>query len=266
MKTRLGKLAAQNSRSLAFAASFVAAVVIASVISELRQFSRREKVAPHFATGFDSDQSRDSACTDLTFVASRLAPRPRMSLQPGDEVRDSVDRIRIREGGTQAPRMATATFNRFPLIEYRGDRARSYVALKRGTAAEKQWKFPDAYGAYRADVDVTAPVVFAGYGITAPETTLRRLSGHRPVHGKIVLLFDHEPQETDPSSIFNGTGNTRYATTRVKVLNAQTHGAVGVLIVGEPNRKHPSNQERAARIGGAGNAARDADSSAIDCG
>src|SRR5262249_20578343 len=32
--------------------------------------------------------------------------------------------------------------------------------------------------------------------------------------------------------------------------NAQAHGAVGVLIVAEPNRKHPSNQERLARIGG----------------
>src|SRR5439155_27192304 len=69
-------------------------------------------------------------------------------------------------------------------------------------------------------------------------------------HGKIVLIFDHEPQETDPNSIFNGTGNTRYATSRVKVLNAQAHGAVAVLIVAEPNRKHPSNQERLARIGG----------------
>jgi hypothetical protein len=33
-------------------------------------------------------------------------------------------------------------------------------------------------------------------------------------------------------------------------MNAQQHGAVGVLILAEPNRKHPSNQERVARIGG----------------
>ena len=70
---------------------------------------------------------------------------------------------------------------------------------------------------YRADIDVTAPVVFAGYGITAPELHYDDYRGI-DVHGKIVLLFDHEPQETDPNSIFNGTGNTRYATTRVKVL------------------------------------------------
>ncbi len=44
-------------------------------------------------------------------------------------------------------------------------------------------------------------------------------------------------------------GNTRYATTRVKVMNAQAHGAVAVVIVAEPNRKHLTNAERHARIG-----------------
>src|SRR2546430_9671197 len=55
-----------------------------------------------------------------------------------------------------------------PIFEYRADRAQSYVALKR-SGSEKQWKFPDALGSYHSDVDVTAEVIFAGYGITAPE-------------------------------------------------------------------------------------------------
>ena len=134
------------------------------------------------------------------------------------------------------------------MIEYRADRNESYVALKRG-GSEQKWKFPEAYGGFPRDVDVSAPVVFAGFGITAPELKYDDYQGI-DAHGKIVLIFDHEPQETDAKSIFNGTGNTRYATTRVKVLNAQAHGALGVLIVAEPNRKHPSNQERVARIGG----------------
>jgi hypothetical protein len=136
-----------------------------------------------------------------------------------------------------------------PLVEYRPDRTRSYVAIKHGSSAENQFEYPEAYGGYKADVDITAPVVFAGYGITAPELHYDDYQG-TDVHGKIVLLFDHEPQEDDPNSIFNGTGNTRYATTRVKVLNAQAHGAIGVLLVAEPHRKHLSPQERLARIGG----------------
>jgi hypothetical protein len=184
---------------------------------------------------------------DLTFLASD-ALQGRLSLQPGDAVAIEWIASEFAKAGLK-PGNGDSWFQPVNLIEYRADRARSYVALTRG-GAEKRWQAPDAAGAFPSDVDVTAPVVFAGFGITAPELGYDDYSGI-DARGKIVLIFDHEPQETNASSIFNGTGNTRYATTRVKVLNAQAHGAVGVLIVPEPGRSHPSNAERAARIGGA---------------
>jgi hypothetical protein len=205
----------------------------------------QQSIPPNLATGFDVLRE-DTLRADLTFLASD-ALQGRMSLQPGDEVAIQWIASEFTKAGLQ-PAADGSYLQPVDLVEYRGDRAQSYVALKRG-GGEKQWKFPDALGAYRSDIDVTSDVVFAGFGITAPELNYDDYQGI-DVHGKIVLLFDHEPQETDPASIFNGTGNTRYATTRVKVLNAQAHGAVGVLIVAEPNRKHPSNQERMARIGG----------------
>jgi hypothetical protein len=66
-----------------------------------------------------------------------------------------------------------------------------------------------------------------------------------------VLVFDHEPQEDNAKSIFSGKGNTRYAGTYVKLKNAQQHGATAVLLMPEPLRKHPSNEQRRARIQGA---------------
>ena len=98
-------------------------------------------------------------------------------------------------------------------------------------------------------MDLTAPLVFAGYGITAPGLGYDDYRGV-DAKGKIVLVFEHEPQETDPASRFGGTGNTRYATNRVKALIAQAQGAVAVVVMAEPNRKHPSNIERVMRIGG----------------
>ncbi len=97
-------------------------------------------------------------------------------------------------------------------------------------------------------MDLSAAVVFAGFGITAPELGYDDYEG-MDAKGKIVVVFDHEPQETDPRSIFNGRGNTRYATIRVKALNAQAHGALAVLLAPEPNRTHLTNQERIAKIG-----------------
>jgi Peptidase family M28/PA domain len=201
--------------------------------------------AARLAPGFDTIRE-NTLRADLTFLASD-ALQGRMSLQPGDDVAIQWIASEFAKAGL-SPGAEGSFLQPVDLIEYRGDRAQSFVGLRR-SGSEKQWKYPDILGAYRADVDVSADVVFAGYGITAPELNYDDYQGI-DAHGKIVLIFDHEPQETDPKSIFNGTGNTRYATTRVKVLNAQAHGAVGMLIVAEPNRKHPSNQERIARIGG----------------
>ena len=225
-----------------FAAAFVLLIAVAVAASSQQQ----QSIPSQFSIGFDTIKE-GTLRADLTFLASD-ALQGRMSLQTGDEVAIQWIASEFAKAGLK-PANGDSYLQAVPLVEYRGDRARTYIALKRGSGPEKQWKFPDATGTYRADIDTTAPVVFAGYGITAPELHYDDYRGI-DVHGKIVLLFDHEPQETDPNSIFNGTGNTRYATTRVKVLNAQAHGAVGVLIVSEPNRKHPSNQERMARIGG----------------
>jgi peptidase M28-like protein/PA domain-containing protein len=225
---------------IVFGAALVATLAATAVV-----LAQTPPPSPRLAPGFET--IRESTLrADLTFLASD-ALQGRMSLQPGDDVAIQWIALEFAKAGLQ-PAFDGTFLQPVELIEYRGDRAQSFVGLRR-SGGEKQWRYPDILGAYKADVDVTADVVFAGYGITAPELNYDDYQGI-DAHGKIVLIFDHEPQESDSHSIFNGTGNTRYATTRVKVLNAQAHGAVGVLIVAEPNRRHPSNQERIARIGG----------------
>src|SRR5262245_25750230 len=46
------------------------------------------------------------------------------------------------------------------------------------------------------------PVVFAGFGISAPQLQYDDLAGN--LKGQIVLVLDHEPGERDPNSIFDG--------------------------------------------------------------
>ena len=202
-------------------------------------------IPDRLAPGFNSIRA-EALRADVTFLASD-ALEGRLSLQPGDAVATEWIAGEFAKAGLQ-PAADGSYLQGVPLIEYRADRAESHVALTRG-GARKQWAFPHVTGGFKDDVDLTASLVFVGFGITAPELGYDDYAG-LDVRGKIVLVFDHEPQETDPKSLFNGTGNTRYATGRVKLLNAQVHGAVGVLLVGEPNRKHPSNQERVASIGG----------------
>jgi Peptidase family M28/PA domain len=199
--------------------------------------------------GFQAIQQSDLR-RDLAYISSdELGGR--MSLQPGDELATNWIAGQFAKAGLQPPVKDKAGkpgyLQPIPLIEYRPDRGASSITLARA-GKTTVWHAPEAVGAYKHAVDLTAGVIFAGFGITAPELGYDDYATI-DARGKIVLIFDHEPQEDDPRSIFNGTGNTRYATARVKVMNAQAHGAVAVVIVAEPNRKHLTSAERFARIG-----------------
>jgi Zn-dependent M28 family amino/carboxypeptidase len=184
---------------------------------------------------------------DLTFLASD-AMRGRMSLEAGDDAAIAWIAAEFAKDGLQPAAIDAAGHASYlqavPLIEYRSDARASYIAL-----GDARFAPPDYTGGYRDDMDLTAPLVFAGYGITVPGLGYDDYRGIDAT-GKIALVFDHEPQEDDPASRFNGAGNTRHATARVKALNAQSHGALAVIVMPEPNRKHLSNAERSRRIGG----------------
>jgi hypothetical protein len=80
---------------------------------------------------------------------------------------------------------------------------------------------------------VEADVVFAGYGITAPEHGWDDYAGVN-AKGRIVLAFRHEPGERDSTSVFDGVRLSKHADLRAKLGNAREHGAVGFLVVTDP--------------------------------
>jgi hypothetical protein len=80
------------------------------------------------------------------------------------------------------------------------------------------------------------PVVFAGYGITAPEYNYDDYASI-DAKGKVVFIFADEPQVGDTASVFEGRKQTEHGKLRVKVENAVDHGAAGLLIVGNPTRR-----------------------------
>ncbi|MGH9346870.1 MAG: M28 family peptidase [Vicinamibacterales bacterium] len=78
-----------------------------------------------------------------------------------------------------------------------------------------------------------APVVFAGYGISAPSLGYDDYAD-LDVAGKAVLIFTHEPQEHDEHSRFEGRSFTRHATLLNKAMTARNKGATLVLVVSDP--------------------------------
>jgi len=125
-------------------------------------------------------------------------------------------------------------FQEFPMTSARLDREKTSLKARWGEV-EKAFQLGHDFnyvGQSNSPASVAAPVVFAGYGATAPEYGYDDYAGVE-VRGKVVLVLTHEPQEASVASKFKGRWHTLHAYNRQKIENARSHGAAGLLIVNE---------------------------------
>ena len=113
------------------------------------------------------------------------------------------------------------------------------LRLRLGHALEREAKLLDEFSPslFTANARASANVVFAGYGIEAPELGWNDLAGGA-LAGNIVLVLDGEPHPDDPKSIFDGLVTSVHADSLRKIRNAQRHGASGIVFV------DPSHDEK----------------------
>jgi Zn-dependent M28 family amino/carboxypeptidase len=112
-----------------------------------------------------------------------------------------------------------------------GERSKAQLLPTQGAAIDLRFAddyvFSDESGASSSDID--APIVFAGFGIDAPEYGWNDYAD-TDVRGKVVLVFVNEPESSDPK-FFNGPALTYYGRWSYKYEEAARRGAVGVLII-----------------------------------
>jgi aminopeptidase YwaD len=94
---------------------------------------------------------------------------------------------------------------------------------------------------------IAGEVVFAGYGITAPEYNYDDYAG-LDAKDKIVLVLRHEPQEFDDKSVFEGKVYTVHAQIFSKAVNAKMHGAKAVLMINDAVA-HPNDTDQLDKFG-----------------
>jgi hypothetical protein len=97
---------------------------------------------------------------------------------------------------------------------------------------------------------LSGEVIFAGYGISAPELNYDDYAGI-DVEDKIILVMTHEPQEKNPESPFRKPEAFRYTEVRYKAWNAREHGAKGIILVTDPNGHGAEREKLFAIRGGA---------------
>ena len=78
-------------------------------------------------------------------------------------------------------------------------------------------------------VDIDAPIVFVGYGVTAPEFNWDDYAGV-DVKGKVILCIVGDPPSDDPK-FFGGKALTYYGRWTYKFEQAARKGATGALII-----------------------------------
>ena len=127
-------------------------------------------------------------------------------------------------------------FQEVPLLKTRLAEEQKFVLSVNGSDTEYQIKKDFVPLHLTANRRITAPVVFAGYGISAHEYNYDDYA-NIDATGKIVFVFSNEPQEKDTTSIFNGTKSTDYSKLNNKVMNAIDHGAVGFIYVTNPSHR-----------------------------
>lgn len=77
-----------------------------------------------------------------------------------------------------------------------------------------------------------APLVFVGYGISAPKLDFDEFA-EIDVDGKMVVILRKEPQQANPHSVFDGTTSSQHALFSRKISNAYQKGAAGVILIND---------------------------------
>lgn len=120
-------------------------------------------------------------------------------------------------------------FQEVPLRAMRIDREKTSLTLTRRGEA-KTLVFGTDYLAGidpgREESTVEAPVVFVGFGVTAPEQGYDDYKG-MDVKGKIVAVMYGAPK-------FESSLRAHYSSTEMKQRNAVQHGAVGIIALDDP--------------------------------
>ena len=182
---------------------------------------------------------------DLFFLAAD-AMRGRLTDTPENLATADYIRSRFERAGL-APAAGGSYFQNYLLMTATlGEGNRLDVITGEGAARHLEHGQEFYPQRFSASGTVSAPVVFAGFGITAPALGYDDYAGD--VKGKVVLVIDHEPGERDAKSPFDGVVTAEPAVPWRKALAAQEHGAVAILFVADVhNHPDPVNLEQAAR-------------------
>jgi hypothetical protein len=175
------------------------------------------------------DASADRVRAHIEFLASDLL-QGREPGTPGYEIGADYVAAQFRQLGLTPAGDSGSYFQRVPLLSYRLTDRGTFTL--RGTDSRRiALTFGEEYLPVKSPVpgprSISAPLVFAGFGVVAPERKRDDYNG-LDVKGKIVVVIFGAPLDIPSEE------RAYYVSTRVKRAEAAKRGAIGLVFVNTP--------------------------------
>jgi len=205
----------------------LAALLLTGAFLAAEKASTIPATAKKVADSFNTNRMK----TDLNFLASDLL-EGRGTGQRGGDVAAAYIAAQFEIAGLKPAGENGTYMQKVPL---NGVTAQPESTLKiSGASGEPiQLKYLDDFVAnplsQNAEENISAPLVFVGYGITAPEFGWNDYAGI-DAHGKVVLALVNDPPSDDPK-FFGGKAMTYYGRWTYKYEEAARQGAAGILLI-----------------------------------
>ncbi|WP_263417085.1 M28 family peptidase [Terriglobus albidus] len=124
-------------------------------------------------------------------------------------------------------------FQQVDFTSVKSDPAKTTFTLVPKSGAPMPLRFAEDFVVFNSKLEpeaaIDAPIVWVGYGITAPEYKWDDYKGV-DVKGKVILCIVNDPPSDDPK-FFGGKGMTYYGRWTYKFEHAAEMGAIGALII-----------------------------------
>jgi hypothetical protein len=188
---------------------------------------------------------RDRLQADLVFLGGD-AFRGRLTATPENSLATEFVASRLSRLGLKPVTTDGTFFLRYNLITARADSTANLEAA-RGPTTRRFFQGADFYPhRFSASGVAQGKLAFARFGIVAPDQGRDDYKG-LDVRGRVVLVLDHEPGETDAASPFDGVVTSEHADPLRKAIEAERRGAVAMLFVSDVhNHPDPENFEALA--------------------
>ena len=157
----------------------------------------------------------------------------RAPASPGGEKAKNFIRERFEEAGLK-PGNGNSYFQAVPLLEIESHDFSTLHISGEGNSLSLQFLTDMVVGSYRMEDEISvlnSELVFAGFGIVAPEYDWNDYEGIDVQEKTVVLLVNDPGFHTKDESLFNGRAMTYYGRWTYKFEEAARQGAAAALII-----------------------------------